>query len=570
MTTVAEPPGIHAPPDEAETPTPGASGTPTPGAPGTPPRRVAALVRRTPALVRRTPDLLRRLGAIRMPRWRPSRDMLVIAALLVVVGCVYLPNIGGFPGASDDEGTYLAQAWASQQGLGLAHYTYWYDHPPLGWLQLAAISWLPAAIDPGGLAVAVGRYAMVPVVAAILALTYVLTRRLGFARPTAAAALLLLGLSPLTVTLYRQLFLDTFAIAWILAALVLALSPRKHLWHHVAAGAAAAVAVLSKETMLVALPAVAVALWQGTVRGLRAYSLVGATAGLALVGVFFPLYALLKGELFPGPDHVSLIGAWQFQLQNRTGSGSVFELGSSANKLVGSWVFYDWVLPMAGAVGVIAGLFIRRLRAPALAAALLAGMALRPGGYLPAMYIIGLLPFFAITAVGLVDVAARRMLAVDPVRHGRWYRGNVAMLVAAAVTAVVLIAPTWATGIERAVTAKDNARYVAAAGWLREHRPVEPGARIVLDDVLWLDAVNAGFERERVIWFYKLDLDTAVTATLPRGWRSVDYVISSPAMRADPNILPNVAAVLTHSQVVVTFGSGDDRIEIRRVDQEAQ
>lgn len=534
MTIVVEP---SAPPDAEAPPTPGASGPPTPDAPGT---------------------------------RRPSRDTVVVAALLAVVGLVYLPNIGGFPGASDDEGTYLAQAWAVQHGLGLAHYTYWYDHPPLGWLQLAGLSWLPAAADPDGLAVAAGRYAMVPVVAAILALTYVLTRRLGFARPTAAAALLLLGLSPLTVTLYRQIFLDTFAVAWMLAALVLALSPRKHLWHHVAAGAAAAAAILSKETMLVALPALGVALWQGTVRGLRAYSWVGATAGLALAGAFFPLYALLKGELFPGPDHVSLIGAWQFQLQNRTGSGSVFELGSSANKLVGSWLFYDWVLPTAGVLGVVGGLFVRRLRAPAVAAALLAVMVLRPGGYLPAMYVIGLLPFFAVTAVGLVDVAARRMLAVDPVRHGRRYRGNVALLVAATVAAVAFVVPTWATGTERALTSNDNARYVATAGWLREHVKVEPQARLVVDDVLWLDAVNAGFDRERVIWFYKLDLDTAVTVTLPRGWRSVDYVISSPAMRSDPNILPNVAAVLTHSHVVVTFGTGDDRIEIRRVDQEAQ
>ncbi len=505
-----------------------------------------------------------------LPRWRPSRDTLLVGALLGVVACAYLPNLGGFPGASDDEGTYLAQAWAAREGLGLAHYTYWYDHPPVGWLQLAALSWLPAALAPDSLAVAAGRYAMVPVVAAILALTYVLTRRLGFARPTAAAALLLLGLSPLTVTLYRQLFLDTFAVAWLLAALVLALSPRRHLWHHVAAGAAAAVAVLSKETMLVALPAVAVALWQSTVRGLRAYSLVGASAALALVGVFFPLYALLKGELFPGPDHVSLIGAWQFQLGNRTGSGSVFEAGSPANTLVRSWLFYDWVLPAAGVVAVVVGLAVRRLRAPSVAAVLLAVMVVRPGGYLPAMYVIGLLPFFAVAIAGLVEIVARRLLAVDPVTRGRWYRGNVALLTAATVAAVVLIVPTWATGLDRAVTKPDNARYEWTAAWLREQVTVEPDARIVLDDVLWLDAVNAGFDRDRVIWFYKLDLDTAVAATLPRGWRSVDYVISSPAMRADPNTLPNVAAVLTHSRVVVTFGTGDDRIEIRRVDQEAQ
>ena len=57
-------------------------------------------------------------------------------------------NIGGFPTASDDEGTYLAQAWAVREGLGLAHYTYWYDHPPLAWIQLALVSWIPESLAP--------------------------------------------------------------------------------------------------------------------------------------------------------------------------------------------------------------------------------------------------------------------------------------------------------------------------------------------------------------------------------------------------------------------------------------
>src|SRR4051794_12493202 len=138
MTTVAEPPVIHAP-DGEEAPQPsGATGTPAPTASGTPPSRTTALLGRTYGGLRRATTIVPRSG-----RWRPSRDTVLVCALLAVVGCVYLPNITGFPGASDDEGTYLAQAWAVQHGVGLAHYTYWYDHPPLGWLQLAGVTWLP-------------------------------------------------------------------------------------------------------------------------------------------------------------------------------------------------------------------------------------------------------------------------------------------------------------------------------------------------------------------------------------------------------------------------------------------
>ncbi len=36
----------------------------------------------------------------------------------------------------DDEGTYVSQALAVLDG-SLAPYTYWYDHPPLGWILLS-------------------------------------------------------------------------------------------------------------------------------------------------------------------------------------------------------------------------------------------------------------------------------------------------------------------------------------------------------------------------------------------------------------------------------------------------
>ena len=80
-----------------------------------------------------------------------------------------------------------------------------------------------------------------------------------------------------------------------------------------------------------------------------------------------------------------------------------------------------------------------------------------------------------------------------------------------------------------------------------------------------LDLVRAGYPEQQVIWFYKLDLDSAVAARLPDGWRDVDYVISTPAIRQDPNALPTGAALMNHSTVVATFGTGDGRIEIRRV-----
>jgi len=493
---------------------------------------------------------------------RKRTDLYLAGGLTAVVLFVLSWNITGFPSASDDEGTYLAQSWAVQHGVGLAHYTYWYDHPPLAWIQLAGLSWVPALLAPGTLAVAGGRIAMLPVVATSLLLVYAICRRLGLARWTAALALLVYGLSPLSLTMDRQIYLDSFAVAWMLGALALALSPRKHLWHYAAAGAATALAVLSKETMLIAAPAVLVAMWQNASKtSTRPWAFGGYLSGLVLVGVFYPLYALLRGELFPGVGHVSLIGAWQFQLMSRSGSGSVFSAGSGSYQLVHSWLYYDTVILLAGLVATGVALAVRRLRAPAVAAALLTLVALRPGGYMPAMYVVQVLPFFAIAIAGMTEEAVRRL---NPRRH--WWRWSVLGVVVALALALVL--PRWYVGDRRALVTDDNAAYAAAATYLRHDLPDRAGATIVVDDVLWLDCVNAGYQRDRVIWFYKLDLDPAVAARLPAGWRDVDYIVSTPALRQDPGTLPTVSALLRNSTAIASYGPESGRIEIRRVDKE--
>jgi hypothetical protein len=496
-------------------------------------------------------------------RKRGSRtDLYLAGGLAAVVLFLLAWNITGFPTLSDDEGTYLAQAWAVQQGEGLAHYTYWYDHPPLAWIQLAGLAWLPTLLAPDLLAVAAGRIAMLPIVAAGLVLVYVIGRRLNFSRWAAALALLTFGLSPLALTMNRQIYLDSFAVAWMLGALALALSPRKHLWHYAAAGAATAVSVLSKETMLLTAPAVLVAMWQNAAKtSTRPWAFGGYVSGLVLVGVFYPLYAMLRGELFPGEGHVSLIGAWQFQLMSRSGSGTVLDEGSGSHSLITSWLYYDTVILIAGLVATVVALAVRRLRAPAVAATILAVVALRPGGYLPAMYVVQILPFFAIVIAGVIDEGVLRL---RPQRI--WWRW--AVLGVAVLTALTLVLPRWYDGNRRALTTDDNAEYVAAAHYLREEMSGRESATIVVDDVLWLDCVNAGYQREKVIWFYKLDLDTAVAATLPDGWRDVDYIVSTPVLRQDPGSLPTVTTLLSNSTAIATFGSEDERVEIRRVDKE--
>ncbi|WP_443059450.1 ArnT family glycosyltransferase [Streptomyces sp. NBC_00435] len=518
----------------------------------------------------------RRGGPVRFRSSRP--DLLLCGALLLAIVLVQGWNITNFPTLSDDEGTYLAQAWAVQQGRGLAHYTYWYDHPPLGWIQIAGLTYLPSLFVPDSMTVAPMRFSMLAVSAASAVLLYVLARRLRLPRWAAGLAMGLFGLSPLSVVLQREIFLDNIAVMWMLLAFCLAASPSRHLWHHFASGLAAATAVLTKETMLVVLPALLVTMWRHSHRDTRKFAVTGAVTACALIGLTYPLYALLNAELLPGSGHVSLVDGITYQM-GRAGSGFILDPGSGSHGVFESWLYYDTVLPLGGLAGAVLlltttrwSVTARALAGPALAAVILGLVALRPSGYLPAMYVIQALPFLALVLAGgaasVTHAVLRRRRAPGERRvlaYGRWALVGV---LAAAAAAYVL--PRWYDGNRTALTVDANAPYRQAAAWLGREVPDPASTRVLVDDALWLDAVHHGFAPgPGAIWFYKADLDPAVTKTLPRGWQDIDYVVSSPTVRRDAVTLPNVKAALEHSTPVAVFGEGEDRIEIRRTDRVA-
>ncbi|GAA2528864.1 MULTISPECIES: ArnT family glycosyltransferase [Streptomyces] len=508
-------------------------------------------------------------------RLRSSRpDLLLCGVLLLAILVVQGWNIADYPALSDDEGTYLAQAWSVQQGNGLAHYTYWYDHPPLGWIQIALLTWIPALISPESMTVGTMRAAMLVISGISAVLVYVLGRRLALPRWAAALGMVFFGLSPLSVVLQREIFLDNLAVMWTLLAFTLAASPSRHLWHHFGAGIAAATAVLTKETMLVVLPALFLTMWRHSHRDTRKFALTGAVTACALIGFSYPLFALLKGELMPGAGHVSLWDGVKYQM-TRPGSGFILDQGSGSWGVLQSWLYYDKILPLGGLAGALLLLVTwrwsvtaRALAGPALAVAILAALALRPNGYLPAMYVIQALPFLALVLAGGTASVAHAVLSRWRSEAEKRYLsvGRYALATVLALAAGAYVLPHWYDGARTAVTTDANAPYKAASRWLATEVENPERTRVLVDDALWLDLVHQGYRPGLgVIWFYKADLDPAVTKTMPRGWKDLDYVVASPTVRRDAADLPNVKAAMEHSEPVATFGTGEDRIEIRQI-----
>jgi 4-amino-4-deoxy-L-arabinose transferase-like glycosyltransferase len=505
-------------------------------------------------------------------------SLTIVAGLLLAVGLVHWTGYDRFPGRiNDDEGTYVAQAFAVQYWHALAHYTYWYDHPPVGWITIAAYTWTTHAFERLPTAVSAGREAMVWASLVSAAMIFLLARRLGFHRVAAAAAVLAFGLSPLAVEFQRMVFLDNLAVMWTLAALALAASPRKSLAAAAGSATCFAMAVLSKETTAVLLPALFVLLWQHTSPRTRQYRIPLFLALLGALVFFYPLYAILKNELLEGPGHVSLVWAVKWQLFDRIPSGSLLDATSRTHAVTRSWLEHDPWLLGSGVLLTPLGLVFRRIRALALALAIQVAIMCR-NGFLPFAYVLAMLPFAALVVAGVADqlcqgyTKGRRLRRPERLQKlhaaGRTLvkRAGQAVVGVAVVASVVVVTPAWARGLHDEMTQDRSQPAKQAVAYALAHIPER--SILLTDDNLWTDLVRHGFD-PNPIWFYKLDLDPAIRGKYRNGWRDIDYVVIGYVPPIILQDLPLVTAAIKHSDLVARFGSGETEVTIRKVVKDA-
>jgi hypothetical protein len=238
---------------------------------------------------------------------RHRRTLAWLLPILVASGLINAINLSGAPRELDGEGVPIARAFAVLHLGQLSQYTYNYDHPPLGWIQIAAWAGLTDGFARYTTAVMAGREAMIVAMLASVTLLWFLARRIGMARGAAAAATLIFALSPAAIQFHRTVYLDNVATPWLLAAVLLATSRGRQLLGFAGSAACLGVAVLSDETFLLALPLVAWLMWRAASAETRRYTLSVAATVLALIGVAFVLFALVRGELFPSSQHPSLV-----------------------------------------------------------------------------------------------------------------------------------------------------------------------------------------------------------------------------------------------------------------------
>ena len=162
--------------------------------------------------------------------WRPRRaGVLWLLPVLVAgrrrarVGDGRLPALGRRPRART-----CRQAWSCSTSAALSPYSYFYDHAPAGWIQIALWSMLTGGFDRHDSAIGVRQRVHADREGGRDRPAVLLARRLRL-RPArrAAAAGLLFGLCPLELVYSRWTFLDNLVTPWMLLAFVLAYSPRR-------------------------------------------------------------------------------------------------------------------------------------------------------------------------------------------------------------------------------------------------------------------------------------------------------------------------------------------------------
>ncbi|MFJ3384239.1 MULTISPECIES: ArnT family glycosyltransferase [unclassified Curtobacterium] len=497
-----------------------------------------------------------------------ARSLAWLLPVVAIAAVVQAWNMGGIPQRIDDEGTYTAQAWAITHLGELTHYTYWYDHPPLGWIQIAGYTSLTGAFARYPFAVEAAREAMVFFAAVSAVLVFVLARRLGTARPTAAIAVLVFGLSPLALQYHRTVYIDNVATPWLLAAFVLVLSRRQQLAGFVGAAACLGIAVLSKETYLLALPFLVWMAFRRADPSTRRYTLSVAGAVLAVIGGGYVLLAAVKGELLPSAGKVSLLEGVTYQLGSREASGSLFTSGSLANEAASQWWALDPVFIVLGSAAAVVGLFLRRVRPIAAMLVFLLAMMFRPNGYLPVPYVIMLVPFGALLVAYVAERAVLAVAGITAFRGRNRFRGVSRRVLGgtwAIVTVAALVAavPLWGSQLRGFLVTDLDKPMAQAENWIGDN--VDKRSRMLVDDAMWVDLVNDGFARNNVVWYYKLDTDGAVEKQSPNGWKDSDYVVTTDSMRTGGNSSSDVRQAIANSTSVATFGTGNQAVDVRQI-----
>lgn len=503
-------------------------------------------------------------------------ELIGVVLLLSAGILLHAWNVFNYPRYQGDEGVYMSAAWSVAHGQ-IFPYTYSYGHPPLGWALIALWCQLTGGFFAFGTSINTGRIFMLVIYACSALLVYLTARRLSGNTWTGLLAMALFSFSPLSIYFQREVLLDNIATLWALLALYLQVASASRLRYTVGSALAFGIAFLSKEIVVVLLPAFIYGTWVQTSKFQRRYLVVVFSyTALAVISIY-ALLAALKNELFPtgtllgGTNpHVSMITTYLSQAGRGSNEGSFLEQW-------GFWRQSDSLMIVGGVVSVAGNIVFGRRHPPLRVIPLLAisyFAFLARGGVTFAYYVIPLLPILALS-IALFAYHIVRIFAQAPawtvarlpwriaVRTIWWAGVPVPRFVSAVVIFVViaLFPPSDFQQNHTNLSANETAPQIAAIQWMGQHVP--RSALIIASHYDWLDmrsegglGASYGAPFDHVEMYWVVATDPAIgTGVFHDNWNNVDYIMVDSDMVIDANSfhMTLLLAALQHAVPIRTF-----------------
>jgi len=539
------------------------------------PPRVASLIHPSPdALTIKLSTPKRRYGSIL--RW----EVLLIAAILLIAALAHGINMFHYPYYEDDEGTYMSQAWAVVHLGRLAYYTYWYDHAPAGWIQIAAWTIVSEGFHTFGTAIESGRVLMLIMQLGSTLMLYCIARRISRSITVAVLASLLFALSPFGIYFHRRVLLDNITTFWMLLSILLLVSHRLSLRRIWLSALALGISILSKELTIFLVPVLAYLVFYRSDRSHRWFATIGWIALVSSIVSLYVLMAILKGELLPTgtllggtAPHVSLLGTLQFQA-SRGKDGGLLDLHSGFWRQARFWAQDDPLLVVGGSLCAIFSVFVmktQRLMGIMGLATLSLYAFLGRGGEIIGFYLVPLLPLLALNVgltLGFAIKGLRSLLAGLP--------GITMARVVELVTVGLCVLSLFAAYTSPDLGFDHNAFILwngsqadaqnQATQWIEKN--LSRSSRMIIDESMWTDLYDHGYTSAHYYW--KVQDDPAIRdKVFHDNWRTVDFVVTTIQMLTDAQSqnMTLVEETIAHSTPIARFDTGGWPVEIRKVNK---
>ena len=431
-----------------------------------------------------------------------------------------------------DEGIYVAQAWWIVHYGHLGPYTYWYDHFPLGWAQIGLWQLVVGPIRFFDEAVLSARVFMGIILGGTTTLLYLLTERVTKSKASSLLSAIIFITSALTLTFGRMVLLDNLAIFWLLLSLLVLLREPTKLKNLMISSVCLALAILSKESILFVIPPYLFAVFYYNRKNTHlGYSLLMNYVTLFFILSFFPLLALLKGELFLAPNQVSFFGTLAFQAGRGTGL-QFWAAGSNFRQILSVWLSIDPVIICLGftATALIPLLNISATATFMSAATLFFMLFLIRGGQVYDFYLIPILPLFALNISTVTNYLARKFqIKIIPVLF------TVSIIIYVSATELYPFTTSATSTQLSAVQALKN---------------LPKNSVIIADNYAYLDIYLQG--KNQIQWYQKIETDQSVQKSIGP---ITDILVDEQFSRdLDSNLLPLLKNQLSAESAMSQFG----------------